>query len=439
MRQRASQAVLMRGLCAFFAFFVPASIAAQPAPDLSNAYQLDARFDPATGQLAVQGTMEVAADQRKESLKLLLNDALKVQSFTHNGREARVEPTYVLDGQTVPGAQAIVVPLSSPLDQGQRTQLSFRYEGRLTTDQIYVGRGVVSSGWTELTLEAFWYPILFEEPLIRSELILRVPERYQVVGPGGVERLGPGRWRLDPRTIVSGRITFALSDSWRVEERALAPGLKAALHTIRPEPRSAEILGAVGSAHAYFTRLFGPPRSGKGRITLLLANAEIGLKYPNQAFATAGDFIVMSNGDAQGQIDTLHHEVAHLWWSKGQPGTPHEFLSESVSEYLALRQGEATWGSDWLARRRASMAKRSAEIQGSILKLDGVGSGPRQPLLYDRGPNALWLLHDWIGSAAMDALLQEAYSREVSRLPEFLDLVGQRHGPATQAWFRALL
>jgi hypothetical protein len=382
--------------------------------------------------------MEVVADQRKDSLKLLLNDALKVQSFTYQGRDALIEPTYVLDGQTVPGAQSIVVPLPLPLDQGQRAQLSFRYEGRLTTDRIHVGRGVVSPGWTELTLEAFWYPILLDEALIRSELILNVPERYQVVGPGSVERLGPGRWRLDPRAVV-GRLTFALSDSWRIQERALGPGLKAVLHTIRVEPRSSEILGAVGSAHAYFTRLFGQPRSGKSRITLLLANADIGVKYPNQAFATAGDFIVMSNGNPDGQIDTLHHEVAHLWWSKGQPGTPDEFLSESVSEYLALRQGEATWGAEWLARRRTSMAKRSAEIQGSILELNGVGSGPRQPLLYDRGPNAMWLLHDRIGAIAMDALLQETYRREISHLPDFLDLIEKRHGAVTQAWFRTLL
>jgi hypothetical protein len=189
----------------------------------------------------------------------------------------------------------------------------------------------------------------------------------------------------------------------------LSDNLIAFLHTIRPELLSGKILSAVEGAHTYFKRMFAAPRSSKDRIKIVLAHADVGLKYPHQAFATAGEFIVMSNGEPQGQLDTLHHEVAHLWWSAGQPGTPDEFLSKSNSEYLALRYGEERWGAGWLALRRAAMATRSAEINGSLLRLDELGSGPIQPLLYDRGPTALWLLHDRVGRVDMDALLQEAY------------------------------
>jgi hypothetical protein len=385
----------------------------------------------------VEGTMDVVADRRTESLNLLLNDALRVRSFRMGGRQARVEPTYTFGGQQVPGGQAIVVPLAKALEQGDRVRLQFRYDGHLTTDRIHVGRGGVSPAWTELTLESFWYPVLLDEPLLRSELILELPEQYEVIGPGSAERLRPGRWRLDPQAIVStNRITFAASNRWHVEQRELGSNLVAALHTVQPEPRSGEILGSVQGAHAFFSRLFGAPRSSKKRITIVLANQEVGLKYSNQAFATAGDFIVMSTGEPQGQIDTLHHEVAHLWWSDGRPGTPDEFLSESVSEYLALRFGHVRWGAEWLSKRRAEMATRSANIGSSLLSLNGDGSGPRQPLLYDRGPTALWLLHDRVGSDAMDGLLQETYRRRLTSLPEFLALVQSRLGADTQKWFR---
>lgn len=173
------------------------------APDLSNPYRLEARFDPATGALSVQGTMDVVADRRTESLRLLLNDSLRVRSFTADGISAKVEPTFRIGGEVVPGAQAIVVPLIKPLERGERLKMSFAYDGRLTTENIKVGRGVVSPGWTEMTLEAFWYPILYEEQLIRSELLLTVPDRYDVAGPGLVERIAPGRWRLDPQTNVA--------------------------------------------------------------------------------------------------------------------------------------------------------------------------------------------------------------------------------------------
>ena len=416
-----------------------APAAAQSSTDLANSYRLEARFNPATGALSVQGTMDVVADRRTENLTLLLNDAMRVRSFTVEGREARIEPSYIYGEQRVPGGQAIVVPLDGALEQGQRARLAFRYDGRLASDNIHVGRGVVSPAWTELTLESFWYPILFEEPLLRSELILELPEQYQVIGPGSVERLAPGRWRLDPEAVVSGRITFAASSGWHVEQRPLGGKLVAALHTMRPEPLSGQILSAVEGAHAYFTRMFGAPRSSTSRIRILLANADVGLKYPNQAFATAGNFIVMSNGEAQGQLDTLHHEVAHLWWAGGQPGTRDEFLSESVSEYLALRYGEERWGAGWLAQRRAAMAARSAEINSSFLRLDGLGSGPLQPLLYDRGPTALWLLHDRVGREAMDALLRETYQRETKSLSEFLGAIESRFGSKVEAWFRSQL
>jgi hypothetical protein len=238
---------------------------------------------------------------------------------------------------------------------------------------------------------------------------------------------------------VAGRITLALSDRWHVERRMLKPGLQAALYTIKPEPRAGEILDSVTGAFAAYTGLFGPPRTQKERITLLYPNAEIGVKYPNQAFATGGDFIVMSKGEVKGQLETLQHEIAHLWWSRGRPGTADEFLSESISEYLANRRGGEMFGSRWLADRRAAMAKRSAAIQASLLDLNGGGTAPRQPLLYDRGPTALWSLHDRIGEMAMNQLLQEAYKVEIGSLEHFLRLVEQRHGAETLNWFRAQL
>jgi hypothetical protein len=339
-----------------------ASAATGRVVDTTNSYKLEVRFDPANGDLAVQGTLNIVADRPLPSGKLLLNDALRVSRFEVNGAPARVEPGYLLNGEKVPGGQALMLPANLLEKRGQRAKVHFSYDGRLTTDRIHVGRGVVSPRWTELTLESFWYPILFEEPLLRSTINLRVPEQYEVIAPGLVQKLGPGNWRLDPQAVVSGRITFALSNTWHVERRGLG-GLVAALYSAKAEPRSNEILDAVAGAHAHFRIMFGEPRTTKRRITILLANADVGLKYPNQAFATGGDFIVMSNGEAQAQLDTLHHEVAHLWWSGGQPGSPDELLSESVSEYLALRFGEVRWGKDWLRSRRAAMARRSEALK----------------------------------------------------------------------------
>jgi hypothetical protein len=407
--------------------------------DLANSYRMEVAFDPASGALSVKGVLEIVADRRTEEVRLLLNDALRVRSFTLDGRKAKVEPVFRMGSQVAPGGQAIVLPLDGALAKGQRATATFRYDGQLTSDKIQVGRGIVSPAWSELTLESFWYPIFFEEPLLRSELILSLPERYQVTGPGTVERLGPGRWRLTAEGIVSGRVTFAASNSWHIQERQLGRQVVAALYTPRPYDRSSEILDSVEGAFSFFRQLFGDPQTSRNRIKVLHAVGVPGVKFPNQAFATAGDFIVMSNGEAQPQLDTLHHEVAHLWWSRGRRGTADEFLSESFSEYMALRYGEVRWGADWLARRRAAMAKRSSESQRSLLSLAEAADPLHQLLLYDRGPTALWALHDRIGTEAMDALLRETYQRQVATLPDFLALVARRHGSDTSSWLRAQL
>ncbi len=383
--------------------------------------------------------MEIVADEPTGRVELLLNNALEFRRFeASDGASPKVERGITISGQALPKTQRVDLQLAKPLVKGERLRLTFAYAGRLTTSDIEIGRGVVSPGWSELTLEALWYPVWLKEPIVRSVVNLELPEAYEVVGPGEAVRTAAGRWRLDPKGPISGRITFAASNDWRVESLRLNPKLEAALHTVTPEPRGKTILEAVGGAYADYERLFGPPRADKSKITLLLANADIGLKYPNQAYSTGGDFIVLSSGSPESQQDTLHHEVAHLWWSAGRPGTPDEFMSESVSEYLALRRGEAVWGGEWLAKRRRDAAKASAEVKGSITAIDGF-SGLRQPLLYERGPTALWALHDRIGGPAMDRLLVAAYQARIDTLQAFLDLLARQQDAETAAWFEARL
>jgi hypothetical protein len=127
---------------------------------------------------------------------------------------------------------------------------------------------------------------------------------------------------------------------------------------------------------------------GSVRRSLLDEAAGLLRQHPNQAYSTGGDFIALDTSAPLTQQDTLHHEVAHLWWSAGRPGTPDEFMSESVSEYLALRRGEQVWGAEWLSRRRAGVDRDSAAIEARIPDIDGF-DGKRQPLMYQRGPAAL--------------------------------------------------
>lgn len=429
--------LVIRPALSALAFLLVAGTAA--AEDLSNRYDLAARFNPASGAISVDGTFTIVADDDLAEIRLLLNAGVDITAFTFGGGEAaRIEPVATFGGEVLEKTQAIIVTPEPPLTRGDTLEMAFSYAGHITTDDIFIGRGVVSPGWTEMTLETLWYPVWLEEALVRSRVTLEVPEAYEVIGPGTAEQMAPGRWTLDPGGPVGGRITFAMSDSWVMEARALGGGLSARLYSVVAEPKADEILGTVSDAYSYYSDLFGPPRTDKSAITLLYPNIDPGLVYPNQAYATAGDFIVMNLSDLDVQLDTLNHEVAHLWWSAGQPGTADEFLSESVAEYLAMRRGEAAWGEGWLAKRRNTLDAAAAEAEGSILTLDGFGHA-RQSLLYEKGPSLLWQLQDHIGEEAMDGLFRAAYDRRTETLESFLSLLAEREGAQVAGWFREAL
>ncbi|MAW90523.1 MAG: hypothetical protein CL575_00340 [Altererythrobacter sp.] len=405
----------------------PAGASCDSDGDFPNIYDLDASFSPASGELSVRGKMVLVADAETASVELLLNKAMHLERFAATGKPVKmaVEDDIEIAGQPLPRTRRITLTPAEPFNAGEKLEIDLQYRGRLTNDDIELGRGAVSPDWTELTFESVWYPIWLAEPLVCSTVDLVLPEGFDAIGPGTTTQIGPNRWHLAPGAPVLGRITFAASNSWTIERRQFG-SLSVALYSAVPEPRAPQIFGTVEGTYAYYQDLFGAPDGSDKSITLLLPNGEVALKQANQSYSTNGDFIAMDQSDPIVQLDALNHEVAHLWWSSGRSGTPDEFLSESVSEYLAMRRGGQIWGDDWLRQRRASSANRSVAIPSSLRQIDGPG-GDRQGLLYDRGPTALWALHDRIGEAAVDDILRSVRSSHIDTLEGFLNEVEREH------------
>ena len=402
-------------------------------------HELAVRFDPADGALTAQGTLGVTSLDPVDRLELLLNGGLEIQRFQPDRAAAVViEHGIVLDSYALPNTRHITVTPEHPLAPGERMTIAFDYSGTVTTDSIEIGRGVVTPGWSEMSMETLWYPVWLQGPELRSDVTLTLPEGYRVAAPGTVEALPDGRWRLRPQGPVNGRITFIAFADAAERRRMLGEGLQGVVLSIAPEPRADAILEAAAVAFDAYRTLFGPPDADVDTLTIVYANRDIGLKYPRQAYATGGDFIVLDESDARVQMDTLHHEVAHLWWSSGTPRTPDEFMSESISEFLAVRHGGDVWGDAWLADRRAAMARRSAATEDSLRDIDGF-SGSRQTLLYNRGPLALFALQERVGRAAIDGLLRDVATAQIVTLDGFVERLAARHDRGIADTFRAAL
>lgn len=408
-------------------------------PDFTNEYDLVVSLDPGTGALTTSGTMTIVADQPTSRIDLLLNNKLRVDELRCKPAcRFKVAHKTKLDSIVLASTQQLRLTPETALDTGEEMRVWFSYSGVLATENIEFGRGIVSTGWTELSIGALWYPVWLDEPMVRSRLTVRLPDGYNFNAPGQISRSGNGDWEAIVTTPGISRVTFAASNNWVMRERQIDPKRKAILYTAAPTERSEDILNAVAEAYAWYRSALGEPTAIATDLRILYANELTSLRYPREAYATGGSFIVLDESSPEVQRDTIHHEVAHLWFSAGRPGSPDEFLSESLAEYLAMREGGRVWGQDWLTRDRRSTALRSARVEGSLLAIEGF-SPTRQSLLYNRGPTALWLLHDRIGADAMDRLLAEAYSSGVTTIEAFFDLLTSRHGAETTAWFKALL
>jgi hypothetical protein len=420
-----------------------------PTPDLragadsgaySNHYDLDVVLDPATGALAVTGTFAIVADTARTAVRLLLNGALTVQAIDGpNVAGVTVTRGTHVGSLPLPTTQRVDVRLARPLARGDTTTLRLAYAGRLDTTAAFEwGRGLVSPRWTELSVGALWYPVLLDEPEVTARLRLTVPAEYRVVAPGRVRQLAAGRWELAAPRAERQRVTFAASRAWHVTSRALTPGRRVTVYAARPDARVERVLAAAGAAYTAMARWYGPPAGADTELAILLPNDSLGLHYPTEAYATGGTLIALSTQpDETVWLDTFHHELCHLWWTGGRPGTADEFLSESPAEYHALRLGGAAFGEAWLERQRAKLARGSAGIPGSLRTVQGAYPAELSTLLYERGPTVLWALHDRLGEAAMTALLRATRERRIDTLAGFFAVLAAREGDAVRRWFEA--
>lgn len=410
-------------------------VAADARPnDLANSYDLEVDVTPASKHIAVRGTIELMVDEPTTQAAFMLNDGLEIETFRPDiPATMQRERGIAVGTYEMPNTQRITLEFANPLTTGQRVTIDVAYSGYIRDGSIEWGRGIISEDWTELSLGTLWYPFWRDESLMRSRIAVRVPDGYQVLGPGNVERDHDGRWIVAPEQPILGRITFATSPNYTVTSRTLAPGFEARLHTLGNEPRAADILSGAEDVYRYYSNLMGPPRVRSPELTMILGNEDIGIAQPPMSFATGGNYVALGIAPPRGQDFTLAHELAHFWWILGAAGTPDEFLTESLAEYVALRYGQSAWGDEWLAAKLERATRISQSIDGSILD-EGDFDG-RETLLYFRGPLILWDLQRRIGTEAMDDLLASTHARDINKLRSFIELIDNLEGAETSRWF----
>jgi hypothetical protein len=179
-------------------------------------------------------------------------------------------------------------------------------------------------------------------------------------------------------------------------------------------------------------------------------NSTFGSKVPKHEFSllirplpksvlpvqkTEGNFIVLAKD--QENFETLSHEIAHLWWNRGNHNTMDKWLTESFAEYskfmfLRYDQGEGVF-----AKHIAELEKKAKGLP-DFLKSSRFGPYGNA-LLYFKGPYLLYKLEQMIGKEKFIELLTDLNSRGISDTQAFLDELQRVTAIDTRQAFEATL
>ncbi|MDD8026245.1 MAG: M1 family aminopeptidase [Acidobacteriota bacterium] len=378
-------------------------------------YDLDLRPDFKAGRLAgdCRLTIRNASDRPADVIPLLLYRLFKVTSLKDEaGRDLPFEHTVEsFSDWDVLQAGFIRVRPPAPLAPSATAVLHIAYEGALAgyPEAMAYVRDKVDPAFAVFRMETFAYP----QPGVPCWEINRaagLPEfsyRVRTAVPESLTVANGGR--LAERTVRDGQAVYVyegLRPDWRIDV-AVAP-----YRILRDERRplrvyhfaddaagAARVMAGMKAAMDLFAGWFGPLPGGDFSVI------EVPEGYGSQADYT----VVLQTRDAfldPDKIDTLYHEISHLWNVPARDPLPPRFESEGLAMFLqALARERLDGRADAVAARVARSRESFRKAAARDAKLAGIpmidyGKAQRTDASYTKGMVFFALLHEILGEEA---------------------------------------
>ncbi|MFO7652687.1 MAG: hypothetical protein R6X25_02590 [Candidatus Krumholzibacteriia bacterium] len=421
MHRRARTAVTCIAACTLSALATPASPAAAPLPH----YDLHLQLDPASGHVAVRGTLGLSSAAPGDSLVFRLHRQLAITEWSVNGVTGHGRDDTLAGVRHQPEATTVRSRVPATHVAGDPVTIAFAHAGVLDAWPEW-SASVIGSDWTEMGLYFPWFPDFAGlAPYTYRVAIVTDPSRT-VWALGAASRDGDAR--VFTTTAPTNDIVVVASPDLRIHQ---ADGVQVVSRTLAPA--TVDTLAAdLTAMRARYTAWFGPTPGG---LALVESSRERGGGYARRgALYLAGladaDYFDLREGYAR----YLGHELAHLWWYRADTGTWEDWLNESLAEFSALALVRERFGPDAYAAR---LARKRETCAGTppIVGLDRNGSEHAEAVLYGKGPVLLAELEDRLGEAALRELLRATYARAVTTTEAFLALLAEQAEPATADWF----
>jgi hypothetical protein len=386
------------------------------------AHDLSVRFEPERGFLRGEDALSLELLQPATTLRLRLDDALKVLSvssaeggshlfFRVRSQDSLVVSLGPYSGRL--GEVRLLVRYVGVLDPSEVEDESLQVEGAARDDDIFVEKVYL------YTNKDAWYPRNVRDDHARYRVRFDVPGGYTAVSGG----------RLAARGAEGDRATF----EYRLDEpgkylsvaigRLTAVGVGAAgsvtlnaFATRRQRNEAEQGLAAAREILAFFSEEFGPCPYSFVNLVFSEHVTPGGHSPPGMVLVQRRPLLATQplRDDPANFSDQpgffLAHELAHQWWGQGvAPKNYRErWLSEGSAQYAAalwLRKsrGEGTFRA--ILKRLGDWAQRSARAGPLILsyRIGHLRGDPQayRAVVYNKGAYVLHMLRGLVGDEAM--------------------------------------
>lgn len=420
----------------------------EPDPPPRTRYTLTAVLDYDRHHLAVEAEISYL-NHTGEALDDLL---LIVEPSRYRGAFQLKELAWA-DGQPVADFNReigrLVLPLSQPLQPGERLGLALVYELNLPlSDPDYYGRPVPFGYTPRQTNLVDWYPFVppylegqgwlaheagfFGEHLAYEvadfEVSLRLAgDRDDLVIAASAPAEIDGEWR---RYQHGPARNFAWSASHQYQVKSAQVGDVTVLSYHFPfSPAAGErVLQATAEALALFSELFGPyPHR-----TLSAVEADFldGMEYDGLYFLSKGFYNSYSGSPADYLTAIAVHETAHQWWYGlvGNDQALEPWLDEALCTYSERLYYERVYpeGLHWWWTYRVNYFQPRGWVDGSIYNPEGYLA--YRDAVYLNGAVFLEELRARMGEEDFFAFLRDYAGRNTHRLAtaaDFFTVLGE--------------
>ena len=307
------------------------------------------------------------------------------------------------------------------LEPGGEGDVVLRYGGRVSgegADIFGMPRAVVDGEGVFLDASSAWYP-LFRVSTVTFEMEVALPEDWELVAQGVLERHGNGRFRVEAKTPQED--IYLVAGPFTVYERP-ASGRPLSVYLLQPdEALAARYLDAMGAYLDFYDALIGPyPHQG---FAVVENRWQTGYGMPG--FTLLGSRVLRLPFLLK---TSLPHEILHNWFGNGiyidaAAGNWSEGLTAYLADYL-VKEAEG----DGAEHRQRSLARyadfasggRDVPVAGFRSRHDDAS----QSVGYDKVLLVLHMLRQRIGDEAFVAGLRRFWEAQRFQRADFRDLLG---------------